>query len=260
MLESAEGGAMRVSVIMTGFNTDAYVDAAIRSVLRSTHRDIELLLIDDGSTDRTGEVMAGWAQSDDRVAFHTLEHGGFRRALAFGHEQATGEVLTWIDSDDLVDPIGIASAVKAIDIDHQLVWTHRRRIDANGKKLGSDPKNNVLYSPIQHLVANMIFHLRLYTREVFTAAGGLSELTSAIDWDLNLRIAEITEPRCVPIELYSYRTRPGQMSERPDQVANGITAVRRAIARRGLDLELRVENDHWQLLRWVEGSDEEAPS
>jgi hypothetical protein len=95
----------------------------------------------------------------------------------------------------------------------------------------------------------MIFHLRTYTRALYTQSGGTGTLDSAIDWDMNLRMTEHTTPRCVPHELYHYRIRPGRMTGTPTQQRNAKTAVRNAIARRNLNAELVVNSTGWHLRR-----------
>jgi glycosyltransferase involved in cell wall biosynthesis len=238
---------MLVSVVMTARNTAPYVSAAISSVLASSHRDLELVFVDDGSTDQTAEIAAGWGSADSRVRVIGLNHVGRLEALRIAHEQANGEVHCWVDSDDLVDPDGIDLCLGALDDEHGIAYSHRWLIDQRGRRRGSHQKNHVPYSATRLLVSNMVFHLRLFRRDVFNAAGGVGDLSSAIDWDLNLRMTEHTGVRCVPIELYSYRVRPGRMSGTPHQARNGEVAVRRALERRELDLELAVEERRWTL-------------
>lgn len=73
---------MLVSVVMTAHNTAAYVDASIASVLASTHRDLELVFVDDGSTDRTAEIARRWAVADSRVQVTCLERGRTARSAS----------------------------------------------------------------------------------------------------------------------------------------------------------------------------------
>ena len=241
--------SMTVSVIMTARDTEAFVDVAICSVLQSTYRDIELVFVDDGSTDSTAERAAEWAARDSRVLLRAVGHVGRRDALKVGHSIATGDVLCWIDSDDRVDPDGIDLCLGALDDEHGIAYSHRWLIDPTGRRRGSHQKNLTPYSPAQLLVSNMVFHLRLFRRDVFDAAGGVGDLPSAIDWDLNLRMSELTGVRCMPIELYSYRVRPGRMSGMPLQERCGQDAVRQAIERRGLTASLEIGSDgRWTVL------------
>ena len=240
---------MTVSVIMTAHNTAPYVADAIRSVLASTHQDLQLCVVDDGSTDRTGDIIGRLAADDSRVRFAALPNQGRLEALRHAHDMATGDTLTWVDSDDLVGPTAIARCLAALDDDHQLVYTHRRLIDPKGRDRGPHRKNTIAYDPMKLMVSNMIFHLRVFTRQVFDTSGGVGELSSAIDWDMNLRMTEHTQPRVVPDVLYSYRVRPGRMSGATTQAANGQRAVRNAIARRNLPVELIVNDQGWHLRR-----------
>lgn len=232
---------------MTARDTGRFVDDAVASVLASTHRDLELVLVDDGSSDRTCTAMQRWAESDSRVRFESTPPLGRLEALRRAHEMASGDVLAWVDSDDLVDPDAFDLCVGALDDEHQVVYTHRWLIDEAGGRRRSHQKNTISYSPMRLLVDNMVFHLRVFTRDVVDDAGGVGVLSSAIDWDLNLRMTEHTDVRCVPIELYSYRIRRGRMSGTPEQARNAETAVRNAIERRGLDVELDTSSGAWRI-------------
>jgi glycosyltransferase involved in cell wall biosynthesis len=234
---------------MTARNTARFVEPAVRSVLRSTHRDFELCIVDDGSTDGTTRILRRLAKRDDRIRLLVSARCGRLDALRQAHEMATGDVLAWVDSDDLVHQTALATCLAAIDDHHRLVYTHRRLIDETGRDHGPHQKNTIAYTPEQLLVSNMIFHLRTYTRDLYDQAGGLGELSSAIDWDMNLRMTEHTTPHVVPLELYSYRVRRGRMSGTPSQAANGRKAVEQAIARRHLNLELSVDRGTWTVQR-----------
>ncbi len=181
------------------------------------------------------------------VALEVTAPQGRLAALRLAHAMATGDVMAWVDSDDVIAPTALAACVARLDDAHQLVYTHRRLIDEHGRNRGPHQKNAIPYSPVQLLVSNMIFHLRVFTRGVFDQAGGVGELSSAIDWDMNLRMTEHTTPQVVPQLLYSYRIRPGRMSGTPHQAANAQLAIRQAIARRRLPVELVVNDQGWHL-------------
>lgn len=234
---------------MTAHNTAPYIADAVTSVLASTHRDLELCVVDDGSTDPTPDILDRLARRDTRLRLAALPNQGRLAALRHAHAMATGDTLTWVDSDDLIAPTAIQACLAALDDDHQLVYTHRRLIDHRGRDRGPHRKNTIAYDPMQLLVSNMIFHLRLFTRQVFDTSGGLGQLTSAIDWDMNLRMTEHTQPRTVAQLLYSYRIRPGRMSATTTQATNGQQAVRNAITRRNLPVELIVNDQGWHLRR-----------
>ncbi len=240
---------MKVSIIMTSWNTAEYIDQAVLSILHSTYSELELVIVDDGSTDDTPLRLASLASQDPRIVVELGPHVGRRRALEQAHSLATGDVLAWVDSDDVLHPRALERCTPVIRSGADLVYTHRRLLDAAGNDRGPHAKNVTPYDPLQLLVSNMIFHLRLYRRDLFERAGGVGDLESAIDWDLNLRMTELADPVCIPEELYWYRVRPGRMSGTTAQASNGRLAVLRAIRRRGLDVELVIDDRGWHLRR-----------
>jgi glycosyltransferase involved in cell wall biosynthesis len=236
-----------VSVVVTAFDADRYLDGCLASIVASSHRELDVVVVDDGSTDGTAEIIDRWARSEQRIRSVSTPHVGRREALTLAHGLAHGDLHCWVDADDEVHPSGIASCLAWVDAEHELVYSYRELIDATGVSLGPHVKNRVTYRPIQLLVDNMIFHLRLFTAELFERSGGVGKLESSIDWDMNLRMAELTSVVCVPRVLYRYRVHDDRMSMNEAQSKCGQVAVRRAIERRGLDAELIVRNRGWEL-------------
>lgn len=164
-----------ISIVMPVYNTSAYVGAAVRSVLASTHRDLELIVVDDGSTDGSAEIVSELAARDPRVEFFPEPHEGLRAALIRAHGLASGDLIGCVDSDDVVHPEAIARCLPQINASCGLVYTWRRLMDEEGRDRGPHAKNRVSYSSMRHLVSNMVFHFRLYTRDLFDRCGGLSD-------------------------------------------------------------------------------------
>ena len=96
---AAEAAAMRVSVIMPVYNRQDKVAAAIRSVLSQTHANLELIVVDDGSTDLSRDVVQPFLE-DARVRLIECPHGGVSAARNAALEHATGEVIAYLDSDN----------------------------------------------------------------------------------------------------------------------------------------------------------------
>lgn len=237
---------MTVSVITTCYNTEAYVAQCLDSILASSHKDLDIIVVDDGSTDHTLDVIEKYAD-ESRIKIMSTEHRGRRAALELAHRAAEGDVQCWVDSDDFVHPRAIEQCLAALDDEHRLSYTHRR-ILIDGQII-PDRRNDIEYSPLRLLVDNMIFHLRMFTTELFNEAGGVGELETAIDWDMNLRMAEHTEPVVVPHMLYGYRVREGRMTGTDRQKKDSVRAVMNTIMRRGLDYDLEIDHDGWHLRR-----------
>lgn len=93
----------KVSIVIPVYNNESYVEKCIRSVLEQTYRNLEIIIINDGSTDKSGEILQKLAEEDKRILLVTQKNAGVSAARNKGIELATGEYLTFIDGDDYVD-------------------------------------------------------------------------------------------------------------------------------------------------------------
>src|SRR4051794_28992126 len=112
---------VKVTVLMPVYNGERYIAAAIRSVLDQTFSAFELLIVNDGSTDETLEVIHSFA--DQRVKVIDQQKGGVAKALNTGLAYATGQYIARFDSDDICFPNRLAEQVKFLDYnsDHVVV-------------------------------------------------------------------------------------------------------------------------------------------
>ncbi|WP_163710538.1 glycosyltransferase family 2 protein [Mangrovibacterium lignilyticum] len=107
-----------VSIIVPIYNSSQYVPKCIKSIINQTYTDFELILINDGSTDQSGEICDEIAKRDNRIrVIHTL-NGGVSTARNKGIENATGEYLCFIDSDDWIEPDFLESFFYKGDTDY----------------------------------------------------------------------------------------------------------------------------------------------
>ena len=95
---------MKISVIVPVYNVESYVEACLRSILRQTFRDLEILVVDDGSTDSSGEICERLSREDERIHVFHQENGGLSAARKTGLKAASGEFVAPVDSDDLLSP------------------------------------------------------------------------------------------------------------------------------------------------------------
>ena len=103
--EPKTGNALpKLSIVLPVYHSEKYLPACIDSVLAQTWRDFELLLVDDGSPDRCGEICDRYAEKDDRIRVFHIENSGSSAARNYGIDRAVGEYLGFIDSDDYIDP------------------------------------------------------------------------------------------------------------------------------------------------------------
>lgn len=99
-----------ISVIVPVYNTERYLRLCINSLLRQTYQDIEIILINDGSTDSSGSICDEYAALDQRIRVFHKQNGGVSSARNCGIEAARGEYIAFVDSDDYVEP-GMLSAM-----------------------------------------------------------------------------------------------------------------------------------------------------
>ncbi|MFB4033578.1 glycosyltransferase family 2 protein, partial [Streptococcus pneumoniae] len=92
-----------ISVIVPVYNVEEYLKQCLDSILEQTFSNYEVILVNDGSTDSSGLICQEYAEKDTRIRYFEKENGGLSDARNYGIEQAQGEYLTFVDSDDLLD-------------------------------------------------------------------------------------------------------------------------------------------------------------
>ena len=123
-----------VSVIVPVYNVAEYLDSCIQTIVDQTYRNIEIILVDDGSTDVSGDMCDQWAQRDSRIKVIHKVNGGLGMARNTGMEHATGKYAFFLDSDDYVDPSLIQKCVlKAVEDNSEVVIYGRKNVYENGE-------------------------------------------------------------------------------------------------------------------------------
>ncbi|HCA93712.1 MAG TPA: filamentous hemagglutinin [Cyanobacteria bacterium UBA9226] len=235
-----------ISLVITTYNGERYLSEAIESVLSQTMRDFELLLWDDGSTDKSLAIAQEYAKRDKRIRVVAAAHQGRCVALQSAIAQTTGTYIAWIDSDDILAPTALQKTAAILDTQSEvgLVYTDYLMMEANGKLRGYGSRCHIPYSKERLLLDFMTFHFRLFRREVFNQVGGIDEsMTNAEDYDLCLKLSEVTEVRQVKQPLYYYRWHQSNTSHQYalQQAETSVRAIANALQRRGLSERYHVE-------------------
>ncbi|RJK95351.1 glycosyltransferase [Vallicoccus soli] len=198
-------GAPLVSVVMPVWNRERLVGRAIASVQEQTLGAWELLVVDDGSTDGTPEVVARAAEQDPRVRLVRSEHVGVSRARNVGAEHARGRWVAWLDSDNAWTPHFLRTMVGALAAGghragHAVLEMHASGATAYRAMQGGRPELEV----INHIDLNVLVVERALLDEV----GGFdTSLRRAVDYDLVLRLAQVTALPLVPVVGAVYNAR-----------------------------------------------------
>lgn len=234
------------SLVMTVYNRERYVGAAIESILAQTQGDFELLVWDDGSTDASVEIARRYENCDPRVRVIAASHRGQTLSLKAALSATNGAYLGWVDSDDLLSETAIAetTAILAARPEVGLVYTDYLVIDQHDQVEGYGKRCRIPYSKERLLIDFMTFHFRLMRREVYDLVGGIDEsFERAQDYDLCLRLSEVTEVFHLQKPLYYYRQHAQSVSSlfQVEQILAAKEAISRALVRRGLSEQYELD-------------------
>jgi hypothetical protein len=284
----------RVSVLLPARNAESTVRAAVVSILRQTERDLGVVCVDDGSTDRTGEILDALAARDRRVTVMRGPGEGIARALNRGLARCDAELVARMDADDVAHPERLALQRAALAADPALA--------AAGTRVALFPRARVRAGMARHaawlnglvtpaLVARdllveapLVHPASAIRRSALEAAGGWREGPFPEDYDLWLRLSaaggRLTN---LPRTLLRWRESPGRLTRTDPRyalerhvalkcafLARHVLAGRRevavwgagetgrafadALAREGVRVALFVEVDRKKIGRTVRGA------
>lgn len=209
-----------ISVIVPVYNVEKYLKPCLDSILNSTYQDIELIPVDDGSTDNSGAICDEYARKDARVHVIHKANGGVSSARNEGLRVAGGEFVSFIDGDDVIHPEMMEILVNAFDEgDYDFSMCYMRRVD-EGKSIDMSPSlfmaSDVkprsrqdyvqgLYSKsFQELTQYTVTCNKLFTRELIHGVS-FSALRSGEDTEWMHRVCHRTRNwALVEKELYFY--------------------------------------------------------
>jgi len=232
------------TVVMAAHDTADTIAAAIRSVLAQTRRDFELIVIDDGSTDRTADAVAPFL-ADSRVRLLQRSHGGAAAARAAGIAAGSAPLISLIDSDDLWMPSYLEAMGAALDADRGASFAYTdawylddrtrrvRRLSAMGYQR---PPERAPASAAELFALlcdrNFIYNAVTVRRAAVDAVGPPdARLRSMIDWEWWLRLTAAGHRAVrVPGRLAVYRLRPASLSRDPALVIRGQRDLWRLVA------------------------------
>ncbi len=204
----------RVSVVLPVHNGADYLDASINSIREQTFGDIELICVDDGSTDDTPAILRRHALDDRRIRIITNSpNKGLPGALNTGFAAARGALHTWTSDDNIARPHMLARLVAALDAHPEAAIAHAdfSIIDAAGcitgfQKVG--PASDLL-------LGNRIGAAFLYRADVTEALAGYDEALFGVeDYDFWLRAARRFRFVTLDEDLYLYRRHEASLTDR----------------------------------------------
>ena len=238
-----------VSVILPAYNREAFIGPTLESVLSQTYRNIEVIVVDDGSTDRTLHTVEAYAARDSRIRVVPQANTGVAGARNRGLAEAQGEFVAPIDADDLWEPLKIERQVQRmqeIGDTAGMIYCWWVWIDEIGAILDRSPawavEGDVLEALIQvNFTGNA--SVPLFRRKCVQEVGGYEEDLErkggrgCEDWDLALKIAERYKVGVVPELLVGYRRLPDSMSAQCEVMWKSQTLLADSLHEREPDLD-----------------------
>lgn len=107
-----------ISIIVPVYNVEEYLPRCVESILAQTYKNLEIILVDDGSTDHCGSICDAYKEKDSRIKVIHKPNGGLSDARNAGLDQMSGEYVTCIDSDDFVSPFFVSNLWEALETNH----------------------------------------------------------------------------------------------------------------------------------------------
>ena len=242
-----------VSVIVPAYNAAATIDETLKSALAQTHQNLEILVVDDGSTDATAEIVAAFAKRDQRIALLHQLNAGVAAARNLAIEHARGSYIAPLDADDLWHPLKIARQVGAMRQGGPrvgVVYCWRRLIDVTGRII---PEYRLPYPHEGNVLAAVLLgnipgngSVPLIRRERLLDVGGFDTALHSQgaqgceDLQLYVRLAERCDFALVPLFLVGYRTSPKSMSSDPRRISRSEAIVLEQARQRHPELPARL--------------------
>lgn len=190
----------KITIIMPVFNKEKYIRETIESVLNQSMHDFEFIIVDDGSTDKSGTVLDEYAQKDQRIKAVHISNGGVSNARNIGLDLAEGEYITFIDADDRVDGIYlenlygciINSKADMVISGYKKVWENSEKVETSKIPVtGLYEVNKILPHFAKWQKETGIFGYccsKIFKRELCVTTRFDRSITLAEDFDFYLRI------------------------------------------------------------------------
>lgn len=226
-----------VSIVMTVYNAERYIVEAIRSILDQTMSDFEFIIVNDGSTDRTKEIIATF--DDPRIQFYSLDHIGRARALNYAVGKAQSPYIAFMDADDISVQERIEKQYHYLQQNPEigLVSGWFALIDSSGMEMNILRKLPAVHEEIEYEMTShcsMCFPAAMMRRTLIIRVDGFNEqLNSAIDYDLFIRILPLSKISNLQELLFYHRIHHSRITSRQhsEQLANTFNIAKSYLER-----------------------------
>lgn len=208
-----------VSVVMSAYNAEKYLSAAIESILKQSYKNFEFIIVDDGSKDGTLEIIKEYANSDSRIVWISRENKGLISSLNEALSIARGKYIARMDADDISEPNRLQTQLNFLEDNpsYSVVGSRAIAIDATGQQIGHlrPPASNYFIQSM-FFFGNCIIHPSVMINRELTGTElyYAKDALHAEDYELWLRLSEKKQAKfhILKSPLLLYRVLPNSIS------------------------------------------------
>lgn len=224
----------KISIIIPVYNVESFLDRCLESVVGQTYKSIEVIAVDDGSTDSSGDILDSWGEKDPRIKVIHKENGGLSSARNAALDVATGDYIAMIDSDDFWDEDALEHLMTmAKNNDADMVVARGRKVDLEGHIFQHKEKDIAIHE--EGMISVDEFYRRIPYDMFFIVAWSKLYRRDVFD-DIRFRLGIINEDveilcdvvkKCKKIyssdkEIYNWRINPRSITSQPFSAKNLI--------------------------------------
>ncbi|RUT07341.1 hypothetical protein DSM106972_026020 [Dulcicalothrix desertica PCC 7102] len=258
-----------VSVIIPAYNAEVFIGRTLESVISQTYKNLEIIVVDDGSQDRTASIVESFMEIDSRIVLFKQANAGVAAARNLAIAKSSGEFIAPIDADDIWYPEKIEKQVQCLLASHPnvgLVYNWSVLLDEKDVILGQyEPQHYFKFLTAEGNAYPALLYMNivgnasvpLIRRSCFEKVGGYNcelkqqNAQGCEDWDIYLRIADFYEYRVVPEFLVGYRQVKGSMSRATKSMAKSFELVITDARQRRLEFP---QDTYQQIYNWSASS------
>lgn len=208
----------KISVIVPIYNAELYLDRCLKSIINNTHRNLEIICINDGSTDTSLNILESYKENDSRIIVISQENRGVSSARNKGLEIATGEYISFVDADDMIHPkffTCLMSIMIESDADIVIGGYSRELKYGTEQKIVAESLSRAQF--MQRRDCKGFVWGRIYKKNIITIR--FDEKSKIEDADFNAALISISENLKIMytrVPLYFYFFRAGSLVSKMD--------------------------------------------
>lgn len=258
-----------ISVIVPVYKVEKYLAECIESILNQTYRELEVILVDDGSPDRCGEICDRYARMDSRILAVHQKNGGAAAARNAGLRIASGEYIAFVDGDDYLEPDAYEKLTEALIChDADIAQGNFKNIYTNAAELCGKCSETVSFSTARYLLefttdwACALSTTKLFRKHVLDQV--CYEEGHCIDDEFFTYRAVMKAGKilCIPAVIFNYRQRASSIMKNRDTIEKKCEDIfaylkkrKKDVAEQFPELKIPYENHYVDHLLWLATSD-----